>query len=88
MRLRQAPRQVLWQVLWQVPWPGQAARAAISPPTSRRSSAPPGSCVGLTSCHWAFYDRSPTSSGCWCSMAVCGSRAKSRAYRRRAASRS
>ncbi|HEX9030508.1 MAG TPA: CGNR zinc finger domain-containing protein [Streptosporangiaceae bacterium] len=39
-------------------------------------------------CHWAFYDRSPTSSGCWCSMAVCGSRAKSRAYRRRAASRS
>ncbi len=36
-------------------------------------------------CRWAFYDRSPTRSGCWCSMAVCGSRAKSRAYRRRAA---
>jgi predicted RNA-binding Zn ribbon-like protein len=36
-------------------------------------------------CHWAFYDRSPTASGCWCSMAVCGSRAKSRAYRRRTA---
>src|SRR5215470_12086745 len=35
-------------------------------------------------CQWAFYDRSPTRSGCWCSMAVCGSRAKSRAYRRRA----
>jgi predicted RNA-binding Zn ribbon-like protein len=34
-------------------------------------------------CQWAFYDRSPTRSGCWCSMAVCGSRAKSRAYRRR-----
>jgi predicted RNA-binding Zn ribbon-like protein len=34
-------------------------------------------------CQWAFYDRSPTKSGCWCSMAVCGSRAKSRAYRRR-----
>ena len=36
-------------------------------------------------CRWAFYDRSPTRSGCWCSMAGCGSRAKSRAYRRRAA---
>jgi predicted RNA-binding Zn ribbon-like protein len=36
-------------------------------------------------CQWAFYDRSPTHSGCWCSMQVCGSRAKSRAYRRRAA---
>jgi predicted RNA-binding Zn ribbon-like protein len=36
-------------------------------------------------CQWAFYDRSPTHSGCWCSMQICGSRAKSRAYRRRAA---
>jgi predicted RNA-binding Zn ribbon-like protein len=34
-------------------------------------------------CQWAFYDRSPARSGHWCSMAVCGSRAKSRAYRRR-----
>jgi predicted RNA-binding Zn ribbon-like protein len=38
-------------------------------------------------CQWAFYDRSPASSGCWCSMAVCGSRAKARSYRRRAAAR-
>ena len=36
-------------------------------------------------CRWAFYDRSPGRSGCWCSMAVCGSRAKSRAFRRRTA---
>jgi|SRR5215469_6986907 len=36
-------------------------------------------------CQWAFYDRSPTRSGCWCSMRICGSRAKSRAYRRRTA---
>ena len=35
-------------------------------------------------CRWAFYDRSPARSGCWCSMAGCGARAKSRAYRRRA----
>jgi len=34
-------------------------------------------------CQWAFYDRSPTRNGCWCSMQICGSRAKSRAYRRR-----
>ena len=38
---------------------------------------------GADDCRWAFYDRSPARSGCWCSMAVCGSRAKSRAYRRR-----
>jgi predicted RNA-binding Zn ribbon-like protein len=36
-------------------------------------------------CQWAFYDRSPTHSGCWCSMQICGSRAKSRAYRSRTA---
>jgi predicted RNA-binding Zn ribbon-like protein len=35
-------------------------------------------------CQWAFYDRSPTRNGCWCSMQICGSRAKSRAYRSRA----
>jgi len=40
---------------------------------------------GADDCRWAFYDRSPTRTGCWCSMAVCGSRAKSRAFRRRSA---
>lgn len=35
-------------------------------------------------CQWAFYDRSPAGRGRWCSMQVCGSRAKMRAYRRRA----
>jgi predicted RNA-binding Zn ribbon-like protein len=39
-------------------------------------------------CQWAFYDRSPTRNGCWCSMQICGSRAKSRAYRRRGATAS
>jgi predicted RNA-binding Zn ribbon-like protein len=34
------------------------------------------------SCRWAFYDRSKNGSGAWCSMAVCGNRAK--AARRRA----
>jgi predicted RNA-binding Zn ribbon-like protein len=36
-------------------------------------------------CQWAFYDRSPTRNACWCSMQVCGSRSKSRAYRQRSA---
>jgi predicted RNA-binding Zn ribbon-like protein len=35
------------------------------------------------SCRWAFYDQSRNRSGTWCSMAVCGNRAKARAYRRR-----
>jgi predicted RNA-binding Zn ribbon-like protein len=37
-------------------------------------------------CHWAFYDHSKNRSGTWCTMAVCGSRLKSRAYRRRQSS--
>ncbi len=37
-------------------------------------------------CHWAFYDFSRNRSGTWCDMAVCGNRAKVRAYRARAAS--
>jgi predicted RNA-binding Zn ribbon-like protein len=34
-------------------------------------------------CGWAFYDRTRNRSGRWCSMAVCGNRAKVRAYRAR-----
>ncbi|MFD5820360.1 CGNR zinc finger domain-containing protein [Streptomyces sp. NPDC059618] len=34
-------------------------------------------------CHWAYYDRSPAGRGRWCSMAVCGARAKMRRYRAR-----
>ncbi|BBA97715.1 hypothetical protein RVR_3595 [Actinacidiphila reveromycinica] len=34
-------------------------------------------------CRWVYYDRSPAGRGRWCSMAVCGSRAKMRAYRGR-----
>jgi predicted RNA-binding Zn ribbon-like protein len=40
-----------------------------------------------TDCHWAFYDRSRNSSGTWCSMRVCGNRAKVRAFRERRAGR-
>ena len=34
-------------------------------------------------CHWAFYDASRNRSRTWCSMQVCGNRAKARAYRAR-----
>ena len=39
-------------------------------------------------CRWAFYDHSKNRSGRWCSMEVCGNRAKVAAYRRRAAASS
>ncbi|MDI3409166.1 CGNR zinc finger domain-containing protein [Streptomyces cavernicola] len=35
-------------------------------------------------CLWAYYDRSPAARRRWCSMQVCGSRAKMRTYRSRA----
>jgi predicted RNA-binding Zn ribbon-like protein len=38
-------------------------------------------------CQWAFYDQSKNRSAHWCSMAVCGNRAKARAYRNRHAKR-
>jgi predicted RNA-binding Zn ribbon-like protein len=34
-------------------------------------------------CKWAFYDHTKNRSGAWCNMAVCGNRAKARAYRER-----
>jgi predicted RNA-binding Zn ribbon-like protein len=40
------------------------------------------SCPGHL-CGWAFYDRSASGRSRWCSMQLCGSRAKMRAYRGR-----
>jgi predicted RNA-binding Zn ribbon-like protein len=40
------------------------------------------SCPGHR-CGWAFYDRSASGRSRWCSMDVCGSRSKMRAYRGR-----
>jgi predicted RNA-binding Zn ribbon-like protein len=34
-------------------------------------------------CRWAFFDGSKNHSRAWCSMALCGNRAKARAYRER-----
>jgi predicted RNA-binding Zn ribbon-like protein len=40
-------------------------------------------CRNAATCGWAFYDASRNRVGTWCSMAVCGNRAKTRAYRQR-----
>lgn len=34
-------------------------------------------------CRWVYYDSSPSGRSRWCTMSVCGSRAKMRAYRAR-----
>ncbi len=34
-------------------------------------------------CRWSFYDGSPNRSATWCSMQLCGNRAKTRTYRTR-----
>jgi predicted RNA-binding Zn ribbon-like protein len=34
-------------------------------------------------CHYAFYDHTKNRSGVWCTMEVCGNRAKAKAYRER-----
>ncbi len=36
-------------------------------------------------CRWAYWDTSRNRSGVWCTMTVCGNRAKGRAFRQRAA---
>lgn len=38
---------------------------------------------GEDTCQWAFYDTTRNHSRAWCSMRVCGNRAKTRAYRER-----
>jgi len=39
-------------------------------------------CPGVN-CQWAFYDRSKNQAATWCSMQVCGGRAKAASYYRR-----
>jgi predicted RNA-binding Zn ribbon-like protein len=36
-----------------------------------------------SNCRWAFFDESKNRSARWCSMALCGNRRKTRAYRRK-----
>ena len=37
----------------------------------------------LDDCEWAFFNHTKNASGRWCDMAVCGNRAKARAFRER-----
>lgn len=55
-----------------------AAFAGVAEGTWRRLKV----CQADT-CRWAFYDASKNRSGAWCSMRVCGNRAKVRAYQER-----
>ena len=53
------------------------ARAEAEGTWERMKACPADDCL------WAFYDHSRNRSRTWCSMAVCGNRAKARSYRAR-----
>jgi predicted RNA-binding Zn ribbon-like protein len=55
---------------------------ALAEATAQGTWARLKSCPGHL-CGWAFYDRSPAGRSRWCSMQLCGARAKMRAYRDR-----
>jgi predicted RNA-binding Zn ribbon-like protein len=56
---------------------GIVARAQAEGTWSRLKACP------ADACGWAFYDRSRNRSRTWCTMSVCGNRAKARSYRAR-----
>jgi predicted RNA-binding Zn ribbon-like protein len=56
---------------------GIAARTQVEGTWGRLKACPAETCA------WAFYDESRNSSRNWCSMGVCGNRAKTRRYRRK-----
>ncbi|WNI24424.1 CGNR zinc finger domain-containing protein [Streptomyces sp. ITFR-16] len=62
--------------------PGLTARvaAAIAAASADGTWARLKACEAAD-CRWAYYDRSPAGRRRWCSMAVCGARAKMRTYR-------
>jgi predicted RNA-binding Zn ribbon-like protein len=61
-----------------------AVAAAIAEAATTGTWARLKCCPGRR-CGWAFYDRSASSRSRWCSMQICGARAKMRAYRDRLA---
>jgi predicted RNA-binding Zn ribbon-like protein len=56
---------------------GIVARSQAEGTWSRLKACP------ATTCRWAFYDHSRNHSRTWCTMDVCGNRAKARSYRAR-----
>lgn len=63
--------------------PALTARVAAAVATATADGTWPRlkACASDT-CRWAYYDRSPAGRSRWCTMAICGSRAKMRTYRR------
>jgi predicted RNA-binding Zn ribbon-like protein len=59
-----------------------AVSAAVADGTWRRAKA-----CRAPDCAWAFFDHARNRSRTWCSMEVCGNRAKARRYRARHGSR-
>lgn len=58
-----------------------ATAAAIAQATVEGTWQRLKACASQT-CRWVYYDRSPAGRGRWCTMAICGSRAKMRTYRK------
>ncbi|WP_327290859.1 CGNR zinc finger domain-containing protein [Streptomyces sp. NBC_01198] len=58
-----------------------AVAAAIAQATVDGSWQRLKACAADT-CRWVYYDRSPAGRSRWCTMAICGSRAKMRTYRK------
>jgi predicted RNA-binding Zn ribbon-like protein len=70
------------------PAPGGVAAVTAQVAAVIATAAADGTWPRLKACHadtcrWVYYDRSPAGRSRWCSMAICGSRAKMRAYRGR-----
>lgn len=73
-----------------VPLPGLTGFAALVAEVGRTvlSAVADGTWPRLKACaahdcRWVYYDHSPAGRSRWCTMSICGSRAKMRAYRRR-----
>jgi predicted RNA-binding Zn ribbon-like protein len=93
--LRALPFEVAldeWGMPCARPVPGGAAGAlaalvAIVLDAVRDGTWPRLKACRKQSCGWVFFDRSRNRSSNWCSMGICGNRAKTASYRRRKAER-
>jgi|SRR5581483_1442578 len=66
--------------------PGDALDRVVAIALSAMLDGTWGRLKACRNCFWSFYDYSPNRSATWCSMQLCGNRAKTRSYRRRRAS--
>ena len=65
--------------------PPRGGHGSVRPARHPRESCERVKICPADDCLWAFYDESRNGSRQWCSMAVCGNRAKARAHRARQA---